>query len=154
MFVGFQLSKILSQQYQSLYVRVQCWVLNLSLLEKKHGIHRHGSCILGFFCSPDLTGLLMLDLVKFVICTLASRVHMTFYILTKRYTVPGNQGIHDKLNQIPIIVQIQFFLDTDPIFSSDSQSNVRSTDENPEARKEWYGGGHGERNQTKIHLKI
>ena len=33
--------------------------------------------------------------------TLVSRVHMTFYILEKGYTVPGNQGTHDKLNQIP-----------------------------------------------------
>ena len=28
------------------------------------------------------------DLVKFVMCTLVSRVHTTFYILTKGYTVP------------------------------------------------------------------
>ena len=33
-------------------------------------------------------------------CTLVSRVQMTFYILTKGHTVPGNQGTHDKLNQI------------------------------------------------------
>ena len=34
------------------------------------------------------------DLVKFIMCTLVSRVHMTFYILTKgcRYTFPENQG--------------------------------------------------------------
>ena len=36
------------------------------------------------------------DLVKFVMCTLISRVNMTFYI----YTVPGNQDTHDILNQI------------------------------------------------------
>ena len=30
------------------------------------------------------------DLVKFVMCSLVSRVHMTFYILTKGYTVPRN----------------------------------------------------------------
>ena len=40
------------------------------------------------------------DLVKFVMCALVSRVHMMFYTLRKGYTVPGNQGIHDKLNQI------------------------------------------------------
>ena len=36
------------------------------------------------------------DLVKFVMCTLVSMVHMTFYILTYGYIVPGNQGTHDK----------------------------------------------------------
>ena len=40
------------------------------------------------------------DLDKFLICTLETRVHVTFYILTKEYTVPGNQDAHDKLNQI------------------------------------------------------
>ena len=44
------------------------------------------------------------DLVKFVICTLVSRVHMMFYILTKGYTVFGNQGTHDKLNQIHDVI--------------------------------------------------
>ena len=39
------------------------------------------------------------DLVKFFMCALVSRVHMTFYILIKMYTVLGNQGIHDELNQ-------------------------------------------------------
>ena len=41
-----------------------------------------------------------LDLVKFVMCALVSRVHMMFFTLRKGYTVPGNQGIHDELNQI------------------------------------------------------
>ena len=42
------------------------------------------------------------DLVKFVMCNLVSRVsvHMAFYIHTKGYTVPGNQGTHDKLDKI------------------------------------------------------
>ena len=40
------------------------------------------------------------DLVKFVMCTLVSRLHMTFYIITNGYPVPGNQGTHAKLNQI------------------------------------------------------
>ena len=40
------------------------------------------------------------ELVKFVMCNMVSRVHMTFYILKKRHTVLGNQGTHDKLNQI------------------------------------------------------
>ena len=40
-------------------------------------------------------------IIKFVMCILMSRVHMTFYIPTKGYTVPGNQVTHDKLNQIP-----------------------------------------------------
>ena len=47
-----------------------------------------------------------MDLVEFVMCTLVFRVHMTFYSLTKGYTVPGNQGIHDKLNQIRRFYQI------------------------------------------------
>ena len=38
--------------------------------------------------------------VKCVTCTMVSRVHMTFCIIIKGYTVPGNQGTHDKLNQI------------------------------------------------------
>ena len=41
-----------------------------------------------------------LDLVKFALYILVSRVHMTFYLLTKAYTVPGNLGTYDKLNQI------------------------------------------------------
>ena len=40
------------------------------------------------------------DMVKFVMCIPVSWAHMTFYILTKGYTFPGNQGTHDKLNQI------------------------------------------------------
>ena len=40
------------------------------------------------------------DVIKFVMCTLVSRAHMTFYILTKWYTVPVNQGTYNKLNQI------------------------------------------------------
>ena len=43
------------------------------------------------------------DLVKFVMCTLVSRVQMTFYILTKVCTVPGNQGKHYKLNEISMM---------------------------------------------------
>ena len=40
------------------------------------------------------------NLVKFVMCTLVSRKHMTFYVLTKVCTVPGNQGTHVKPNQV------------------------------------------------------
>ena len=36
------------------------------------------------------------DLIKFVMCALVSRVQMTFYIITKACTVPGNQCTHDK----------------------------------------------------------
>ena len=32
--------------------------------------------------------------------SLVSKVHLTFNIPTKGYKVPGNQGTHDKLNQI------------------------------------------------------
>ena len=45
----------------------------------------------------------MWDLVKFVMCNLVSRAHFTYYILRKGYTVPGNQGTNDKLNQIRIL---------------------------------------------------
>ena len=38
------------------------------------------------------------DLVKFVMCTLVSSVHMSFHKLTKGYLVPGNQGTYDKFN--------------------------------------------------------
>ena len=38
--------------------------------------------------------------VMFVMCTLFSRVRMTFCILIKWYTLPGNQGTHDKHYQI------------------------------------------------------
>ena len=44
------------------------------------------------------------NLVKFFMCTPVSRVQMTFYVQTKRYTVPGNQGTQDKLNQIQRIL--------------------------------------------------
>ena len=40
------------------------------------------------------------DLVKFVKCTLISRVHMTFYMLSKGYTVPRILGTRDKLSLI------------------------------------------------------
>ena len=43
------------------------------------------------------------DLVKFDMGTLVSRVHLTFYILTKGYMVSGNLGTHDKLNQIRFV---------------------------------------------------
>ena len=33
-------------------------------------------------------------------CAMVSRIHMMFYILIKGYTVPENQGTHDKYNQI------------------------------------------------------
>ena len=48
-------------------------------------------------------GLACLDLVKFVMCILVSRVHTTHDVLEREgYTVPGNQGTHDKLSQIPV----------------------------------------------------
>ena len=37
-----------------------------------------------------------LDLVKFVMCTLETRVHMTLYILTEVYKVSENYGTHSK----------------------------------------------------------
>ena len=52
----------------------------------------------GLLLQPDIR--FFLDLVKFFMYTLETRVHMTFYLLTKVYIVSGNQGTHDKLNQI------------------------------------------------------
>ena len=65
-----------------------------------------------------------MDLVKFVICTLISRVHITFFeyqkgmqsletrvhILPKGHTVPGNQGTHDKLSQIQAFFRLSALL--------------------------------------------
>ena len=51
----------------------------------------------------------LLDLVKFVMCTLVSRVYITFYILSKGYTVPENQCTHNKLNQIQVIYRFKKF---------------------------------------------
>ena len=41
-----------------------------------------------------------LRIAKFVMCNLVSSVYMTFYILPKGCTVPGNQGTHEKLEHI------------------------------------------------------
>ena len=41
-----------------------------------------------------------LDLVKFVMCTIVSRDCLCFCQYIKRHLYPGNQGTHDKLNQI------------------------------------------------------
>ena len=46
------------------------------------------------------------DLVKFVMCTLISRVRMTFCMPKKGYTIPGNQVTHEKLFQIHIYVVV------------------------------------------------
>ena len=70
-----------------IYVRFQQHNIILSALDV-HDVKSH------------LLFVILLDLVKFVIYTLDSGVHMTFYVLTKGYTVSGNQGTHDKLNQI------------------------------------------------------
>ena len=40
--------------------------------------------------------LLNLDLIKFIMCTLVSRVYMTIYVLTKGCTVPEIKGTHEK----------------------------------------------------------
>ena len=42
-----------------------------------------------------------MDLSKFVMYTLVSRVHMIFYIQTKGYTVPENQGKLDITKSLP-----------------------------------------------------
>ena len=49
-------------------------------------------------------------LVKFIMCTLVFRLHRTFYILIKGYTVTEKQGTHDK----PIKVKtFESFIGTD-----------------------------------------
>ena len=48
-----------------------------------------------------------IDLVKFVMCALVSRVHMTFYILTKRYTA---------LKPLQILISYDLLLLTYPYF--------------------------------------
>ena len=63
-----------------------------------------------------------LDLVKLGMCTLVSKVHMTFYILTKGYTVYGNQGTHDKLNQIQYLHTVEQ-LHTVPSFAHNTQTH-------------------------------
>ena len=40
------------------------------------------------------------DLVEFVMCTLISRECVPFCKYIKRHVYPGNQGTHDRLNQI------------------------------------------------------
>ena len=47
----------------------------------------------------DLLYKVCLNLVKFIMCTLVYRIHMTFHIPTKGYTVTENQGTHDKLDR-------------------------------------------------------
>ena len=42
--------------------------------------------------------------------TRVSKVHMMFYTLRKGHTVPGNQGIHDKLNEIQKIIVVDISL--------------------------------------------
>ena len=44
----------------------------------------------------------LIDLVKFVMCTLIFRDCVPFCRYIKCHVYPGNQGIHDKLNQIQI----------------------------------------------------
>ena len=45
------------------------------------------------------------DLVKFVMCTLVSRDCLRFCYYIKHHLYPGNQGTHDKLDQMCISPQ-------------------------------------------------
>ena len=65
----------------------------------------------------------ILDLVKFVMCTLVSRVHLTFYMITKGHTVPGNHGTHDKLNQIQNLFRVDSII-TDLVAEKMKTQNV------------------------------
>ena len=38
---------------------------------------------------------------------------MTFYTLTKGYIVPGNQGTHEKLNQMQLFLSIDIYVQTE-----------------------------------------
>ena len=50
-----------------------------------------------------------LDLVKFVMCTLASRDFAPFFKYMKRHVYPEHQSTHDKLNQIRSFVGLLSF---------------------------------------------
>ena len=54
-------------------------------------------------------------------CALVSRVHMMFFTLIKGYTVSGNQGLHDKLNQIRLA-----FIDIQPYSFNRTRSQQRA----------------------------
>ena len=61
-------------------------------------------------CAPKELYIEMLDLVKFVMSTLVSRVNKTFYILRKGFTVPGKQGTHGfSTLAFEILVLVLFF---------------------------------------------
>ena len=55
-------------------------------------------------------GILQKELVQFAMCTLVWRIHITFYIPTQGCTVPGNQGTHDKLNQIRCLERFESYV--------------------------------------------
>ena len=52
------------------------------------------------------------ELLKFVMCTLVSRVHMTFYVLIKGYTVPENQDTRKNLTRSNILDLVKFVICT------------------------------------------
>ena len=54
------------------------------------------------WCPEHVKQVHILDMVKFVLCTLVSGDCMPFCKYIKRHLYPGNQGTHDKLNQIQI----------------------------------------------------
>ena len=61
---------------------------------------------------------------------LVSMVQMTFYVLTKGYTVHGNQGTHGKLNQILNLLLSSSFLSITPSkFISVSSSKVSNVND-------------------------
>ena len=77
-----------------LFFHSWCKICSQLLLSRRVSILGAGNI------QPEIKKFNFRDLIQFVMCARVSRVHMTFHILTKRYTVPGNQGTHEKLNQI------------------------------------------------------
>ena len=55
---------------------------------------------------------------------LETRAHMPFYILTKGYTIPGNRGTHDKLNQIQNFSKNFKLTKLDFLFDYKQKSNI------------------------------
>ena len=67
--------------------------------ERERGTLENPPCMIDWVIKVKI-----LILVKFGMCTLVSRVHMMFYILTKWFAVPGIQSTHDKHNKIKSVL--------------------------------------------------
>ena len=59
------------------------------------------------FCFMKICYVKLLDLVKFAMCALVSRDCVPFCKYIKRHVFSGNQGTHDKPNQIRKVASMQ-----------------------------------------------